>query len=86
MTSCLNFCYVFSHRDASVQKLTTLQLSDCRYKSRPSHPTTLLEQFLRGKGLEAGVWLLLQDHCRDFEDSQWKNTLLPLTSIVGQLL
>lgn len=74
------------HRDASIQKLSTLQLSDCRYKSRPNHPTTLLEQFLRGKGLEAGVWLLLQEDCRDLNNFQWKNTLLPLTSIVGQLL
>ncbi|XP_055326409.1 nuclear pore complex protein Nup160 homolog isoform X2 [Sitodiplosis mosellana] len=72
--------------DASIQKLSTLQLSDCRYKSRPNHPTTLLEQFLRGKGLEAGVWMLLQDQCRDITDFQWKNTLLPLASIVGQLL
>lgn len=76
-----------SFRDASIQKLSTLQLSDCRYRSRPKHLTTLLEQFLRGKGLETGMWMLLQDRCRrDLSDFQWKNTLLPLAAHVGQLL
>lgn len=74
-------------RDASIQKLSTLQLSDCRYRSRSNHLTTLLEQFLRGKGLEVGMWMLLQDRCRrDVSDFQWKSTLLPLAANVGQLL
>lgn len=61
-------------------------MSDCRYKIRPKHPATLLEQFVRGSGLEAGIWKLMQENCRDVADFQWKNTLLPLATIIGQLL
>lgn len=82
----LSFSLTLIFRESSIQRLSVLQLSDCRFKQRPNRPTTLLEQFLRGKGLQAGLWTLLEENCRDLDDFQWRNTLLPLATTVGQLL
>lgn len=81
-----NFILRFDFRDASIHRLSVLQLSDCRYKHRSKHPTTILEQFLRGRGSQAGITLLIKGAYRDFGDLHWQFTLLPLTTIIGQLL
>lgn len=79
-------CKLSLFSDASIQHLSVLQLSDCRYKQRLNYPTTLLEQFLRGRGLQAGLWSLIGNSPIDVQDVQWKNTLLPLVNSIGQLL
>lgn len=80
------FLRFFFYSDASIQRLSVLQLSDCRYKHRLNYPTTLLEQFLRGKGLQAGLWSLFGNKASDASEVQWKNALLPLVNCIGQLL
>lgn len=72
--------------DASIQRLSVLQLSDSRYKQRSPNPTTILEQFLRGKGAITGLSLLVEGPYRNFGDPHWQFTLVPLVNIIGQLL
>lgn len=81
-----NFIFCFDFRDASIHRLSILQLSDFRYKHRSKQPTTILEQFLRGKGSQTAISLLIKGAYRDFGDLHWQFTLLPLTTIIGQLL
>lgn len=78
--------FAFFFRDASIHRLSILQLSDYRYKHRSNQPTTILEQFLRGRGSQTAISLLVKGPYRDFGDLHWQFTLLPLTNIIGQLL
>lgn len=79
-------CLHSAFRDASIHRLSVLQLSDFRYKHRSNQSTTILEQFLRGKGSQAAILLLVKGPYRDYGDLHWQFTLLPLTNIIGQLL
>lgn len=73
------------HRNASIQRLSELRLSDYRYKHRPNHVTTVLDQFLRGKGAQTAISMLANSEKNEFISPLWQNTLLPLTKIIGQL-
>lgn len=63
-----------------------MQLSDMPPYKRPLQPVTLLELFLRGKGSQTALTLLIESQYRNLADPQWQNTLLPLVTIVGQLV
>lgn len=76
----------FCCRDASIQRLGGMQLTDARYKVRTTNPTTILEQFLRGRGAITGLSLLMDDaHC-SVSEINWQYTLVPLVNIIGQLM
>lgn len=66
--------------------MNVLQLSDARYKIRSNQPTSVLELFLRGRGSQTALSLLVEGPYRNFADPQWQYTLLPLANIVGQLM
>lgn len=84
--SCPKKINLFSnYRDASIQRLSDLQISDCRYKHRPNCPTTVMDQFLRGRGLQSAIFIMASDEEADFTIPFWKNTLLSLSKIVGKL-
>lgn len=76
---------IVTFRDASIQRLSEFQISDCRYKYRPNNPTTVLDQFLRGKGLQTAIFMLTNNTQVDLTIPSWQNILLPLTKIVGKL-
>lgn len=76
----------FAFRDASIHRLSILQLFDYRYKHRSNQPTTILEQFLRGRGSQMAISLLVEGAHSDVGDLHWQFTLLPLTTTIGQLL
>lgn len=64
-----------------------IQLSDSRhYMTRATHPMSLLELFLRGKGSQTGMVLFSEGPYRNLTDSQWQYVLLPLVTIIGQLV
>jgi len=64
-----------------------IQLSDTRqYINRPQQATSLLEMFLRAKGSHTAIALLAEGHYRHVTDPQWQFSLLPLITIVGQLV
>lgn len=73
-------------REASIQRLNVLHLSDARHKLRTKQPTSVLELFLRGRGSQTALSLLVEGPYRHFADPQWQYTLLPLCNIVGQLM
>lgn len=69
-----------------MQRLNILQLTDSRYYvSRAQHSMSLLEMFLRGRGAKYSL-ALFADAQQNTSDVQWQFTLLPLVTIVGQLV
>lgn len=72
-------------RESSLQRLATLQLSDPRQVQRSVQPITLLELFLRGKGICTGL-SMLNLQFKKLTDQQWQNTLVPLVKVIGQLV
>lgn len=62
-----------------------MQLSDPRQIQRSVQPITLLELFLRGKGIVTGL-SMLNLQFKKLADQQWQNTLVPLVKIIGQLV
>lgn len=73
------------NRESSLQRLATLQLSDPRHIQRSVQPITLLELFLRGKGIVTGL-SMLNLQFKKLIDQQWQNTLVPLVKVIGQLV
>lgn len=64
-----------------------VNISNARnYIPRPTQNCSLLEYFLRSKGMLAALAVLARSPYKDNTDPQWHVTLLPLVSIVGQLL
>lgn len=56
---------------------------------RPLQPVTLLEFFLRSRGLQAGWTAYVEanpQRQRVAKGSQWSQTLLPMVTALGQLL
>lgn len=78
--------YRFYCRDASIQRLGNLKLTDARYKMRSTQSSTILEQFLRGRGSAVALPLLCENSKLNPNDTTWQFTLLPLMNIVGQLM
>ncbi|XP_037026302.1 nuclear pore complex protein Nup160 homolog isoform X2 [Bradysia coprophila] len=71
--------------ESSLQRLATLQLSDARHIPRSVQPITLLELFLRGKGIVTGL-SALNLQFKKLTDQQWQYTLVPLVKNIGQLV
>lgn len=74
------------YRDASINRLSHLHLSDGRYKQRSNNVSTILEQFLRGKGAVIGLSLLVESDQWKLNDFSWQCTLIPLSNIIAQLM
>lgn len=72
-------------RESSLQRLAALQLTDPRHIHRSVQPITLLELFLRGKGMATGTSMMKMQFNK-LTDQQWQNTLLPLVKVIGQLV
>lgn len=64
-----------------------LQLTDSLHNVyKTNQRISLLELFLRGKGSITGLSLLVERPYRNISETQWQYTLLPLTTIIGQLV
>lgn len=81
--------YATATLDHNIQRLNVLQISVAsRRIIRPQQPITLLEFFLRSRGLQAG-WTAYVDanpKQRDADGAQWSQTMLPLVTALGQLM
>lgn len=64
-----------------------LQISDTSFSNRTQQqPISLLEFFIKSKGLQGGLATFLTRSYRHFSESQWQFTLLPLVNNVAQLV
>lgn len=69
-----------------MQRLNIVHHTDSRYYvSRAQHSMSLLEMFLRGKGAQHSLALFAEGQ-QNVSEVQWQFTLLPLVTIVGQLV
>lgn len=55
---------------------------------RPQQPITLLEFFLRSRGLQAGWAAFVDAHPKQSgaDETKWSHTMLPLVAALGQLM
>ncbi|XP_059616440.1 nuclear pore complex protein Nup160 homolog [Phlebotomus argentipes] len=73
--------------DSSINRLNALQLSDARqYLLKTNQPCTLLELFLKSKGWQMALSHYTCGNYRMLTEHQGQTTLLPLATIVGQLV
>lgn len=75
--------------DHNIQRLNVLQISPgSRRIIRPQQPITLLEFFLRSRGLHAGWTAFADAHPKrsNADEPQWTQTMLPLVAALGQLM
>ncbi|XP_055713609.1 nuclear pore complex protein Nup160 homolog [Phlebotomus papatasi] len=73
--------------DSSINRLNNLHLSDARqYLLKTTQPCSLLELFLKSKGWQMTLEHYVSGNYRMLMDNKQQMTLLPLATIVGQLV
>lgn len=71
-----------------MQRLNIMPIYDAasRTQNQNQQSITLLELFLRGRGIHTGLQLLVACQSQSVKNAQWQVTLLPLVTIIGQLV
>ena len=63
-----------------------LQIQDSRHMKRSQQPASLLELFIKSKGLSAGFTSFMETSNKYLSESHWQYTLLPLVTSIGKLV
>ncbi|XP_055383036.1 nuclear pore complex protein Nup160 homolog [Condylostylus longicornis] len=76
-----------SSLESSIQRLNLLQLTETRPNlSAQIHSAPLLRVFLSSKGLYTALALFSEGPFKTLQDLQWQYTLIPLVTIISQLI